>query len=62
MLWEVVKLVIHITAIHEENNCFKSEKCDAKFDYKHTLKRHVSAVHEEKKPSKFDNYYATFNH
>ena len=60
--WEVVKLVKHITVIHEENNCFKSEKCDAKFDYKHTLKTHVSAVHEGKKPFKCDKCDGTFNY
>ena len=48
--------------MHEENNCFKCERCDAKFDYKHTLKRHVSAVHEGKKPFKCDKCDATFNY
>ena len=41
---------------------FKCERCDSNFDYKHTLKRHVSDVHEGKKPFKCDNCYATFNY
>ena len=60
LLWEVVLAQTCNTHYSNSWRIFLL-KCE-RFDYKHTLKKHVSAVNEGKKPFKCDNCKATFNY
>ena len=46
----MVKLNGHISLVHEGKKSFDCNSCEASFEDKSNLERHIASVHEEKMP------------